>query len=188
ALNQLENDGYIYRQQGKGSFVANYFSQEKWINMTGFKMEYIQDWDKVTAETLSVDYVQSSIISQALNINENTNLIFLTRVRYLNNKPIFYMEHYISPIISIDTFKKNKYFSSIQQVLSVEENIELITVDEYIEAINSDDKVSKHLDIPHSTALLKGNRISFDSTGMPINIDVFYTNTDKWKYFSSYKY
>jgi len=188
ALKQLENDGYIYRQQGKGSFVSNYASKEKWIHMTGFKMEYIQEWEKITAQTLEVKYIESNIIAQALGLQKDTKLIFLTRIRYLNKKPIFFMEHYISPAVPISIFKEDKEFTSIQQVLSNQINIELTTVDEFIEAVNSDGIIAKHLNLPKGTSVLKGSRISYDSNNMPINVDIFYTNTNKWKYFSTYRY
>src|SRR5699024_7279649 len=103
-------------------------------------------------------------------------------------KPIFYMEHFINPIIPTDIFTKDETFTSIQQIVSERANVELTVADESIEAVNADPFIAEYLEIPQFTALLKGKRISYTSKNNPINIDVFYTNTSKWKYFSSYRY
>lgn len=188
ALKQLENDRYIYRQQGRGSFVANFKPREKWINMTGFKRQYNYDWEKITAKTLEVRTIQSKTYAKALKLEEDTELIFLRRLRYLNAKPIFYLEHIISPIVSIDIFREDESFTSIQQLLSEKVNIELMIAEDTIEAVNAEERVADFLEVPVSTALLKGNRISYSTENRPINLDVFYTNTNIWKYFSSYRY
>lgn len=188
ALKQLENDRYIYRQQGRGSFVSNYKPKEKWINMTGFKREYNDDWERITAKTLEVRTIQSPAYAKALKLSEDVELIFLKRLRYLDTKPIFYMEHIVSPIVPIELFMEDSSFSSIQQILSEKANIELMVAEDTIEAVNAEEHIAKLLEIPHFTAVLKGNRISFSTENEPINLDVFYTNTNKWKYFSSYRY
>lgn len=188
ALKLLENDRYIYRQQGKGSFVANFRPRERWINMTGFKRHYQYDWEKITAKTLEVKTIQSKEFANALKLPENTDLIFLRRLRYLDAKPIFYLEHIISPIVPIGIFKEDDTFTSIQQLLFEKANIELTLAEDTLEAVNANEKVANLLEIPVSTALLKGYRISFSNENIPINLDIFYTNTERWKYFSSYKY
>src|SRR5690625_2484962 len=188
ALKQLENDNYIYRRQGKGSFVANYRPKEKWIQMTGFKMQYNDDWERITAKTIEINTIQSKDVSGYLQLHEDTKLIHLKRIRYLDGKPIFYMEHYISPIVYKEIFIDDETFTSIQQLLSEKAHLELLVAEETIEAVNADLEVANHLDIPQFTALLKGNRVSYTADDRPINIDIFYTNTTKWKYFSSFRY
>lgn len=188
ALKQLENDGYIYRQQGRGSFVANFKPKEKWISMSGFKRQYIYDWDKITAKTLEVSTIQSAAYAKALNLKKETELIFLKRLRFLDQKPIFYMEHIISPIVPIEIFMEDDSFTSIQQLLSEKAHIELMIAEDTIEAVNAEAYIADYLKIPHLSAVLKGNRISYSTENKPVNLDVFYTNTTKWKYFSSYRY
>lgn len=85
--------------------------------MTGFKRHYEYDWEKVTAKTLEVKTIQSKDYANALKLPENTELIFLRRLRYLDAKPIFYLEHIISPIVPIGIFKEDDTFTSIQQLL-----------------------------------------------------------------------
>ncbi|MEI3605098.1 GntR family transcriptional regulator [Pseudogracilibacillus sp. SE30717A] len=188
ALKQLENDNYIYRQQGRGSFVANFRPKEKWINMTGFKRQYNYSWQKVTAQTLELRTIQSKTYAKALMVDEDEELIFLKRLRYLDAKPIFYMEQIIAPIVPIEIFQEDSSFTSIQQILSEKAFIELVIAEDTIEAVNAEADIADILEIPHGTALLKGSRISYSPENKPINLDVFYTNTEVWKYFSSYRY
>lgn len=188
ALKQLENHNYIYRKQGKGSFVANIKPREKWIQMTGFKQQYNDDWERITALTIEQKLIVSPEYAKHLHLDKDTELIYLKRIRYLDNNPIFYMEHIIPPIISIEMLEQYKDFTSIQQLLSEVVSIDLLLAEDTIEAVNAGEDIAKYLELPTGTALLKGSRISYSTENKPVNLDIFYTNTNIWKYFSSYRY
>jgi GntR family transcriptional regulator len=188
ALKQLENDRYIYRLQGKGSFVSNNRPKEAWINMSGFQNQYSADWEKLSAKTIDLKMVASPTFSRMLELEEREELIYLKRIRYLNNQPIFYMEHYIKPILSIEAYQKDETFTSVQQFLKENTGIELIEATEEIEAVLADPYIAGALQIPTPSALLKGCRISYLEDKTPTNVDIFYTNTNYWKYYASYRY
>lgn len=187
ALKQLENDGYIYKLQGKGSIVADRKPQEDWINMSGFRESYNLEWGKISAKTIDLQIKQSSEYSSLFNTASN-DVIYLQRIRYLDEKPIFYMEHYISIDIPYSIFEKNLHFSSIQQLLVEQTNIRLVTAVDTIEAVIADEYLSEQLQVTIGTPLLKGSRISQSDTQRVFNVDIFYTLTDKWKYKSAYSY
>ncbi|WP_186321520.1 GntR family transcriptional regulator [Bacillus sp. FJAT-22090] len=187
ALKQLENDGYIYKQQGKGSIVADRKPQEDWINMSGFRESYNLEWGKISAKTIDLQIKHSSEYSSLFNTTSN-DVIYLQRIRYLDEKPIFYMEHYISIDIPYSIFEENLHFSSIQQLLVEQTSIRLITAEDTIEAVIADEFLSEQLQVTKGTPLLRGSRISQSDTQRVFNVDIFYTLTDKWKYKSTYSY
>ncbi|MEK3954515.1 GntR family transcriptional regulator [Psychrobacillus sp. FSL K6-1464] len=187
ALKKLENDGYIYKVQGKGSIVAERKPQEDWINMSGFRESYNLEWGKISAQTIGLQIKQENEYSSLFNSSSN-NVIFLQRIRYLDDKPIFYMEHYISIDIPYSIFENNLHFSSIQQLLVEQANIRLVKAEDTLEAVIADEYLSMHLQIEAGTPLLKGSRISQSESQRIFNVDIFYTLTDKWKYKSTFTY
>jgi GntR family transcriptional regulator len=188
ALKQLENDRYIYRLQGKGSFVSNHRPIESWIQMSGFRNQYSTDWEKLSVKTIELKKVIAPFFSNLLELGENEELTYLKRIRYLNNQPIFYMEHYIRQLLPLEMYREDETFTSVQQFLKEKAEIDLVEAKDEIEAVIADPYIAGALQIPTSSAVLKGTRISYTENKTPMNIDIFYTITSNWKYYSTYKY
>lgn len=188
ALKQLENDGIIYRVQGKGSFVSNRQPKESWTSMSGFRNHYSNEWEKISVRTIEGKVVKNPLFAKLLDVDEEENLIYLKRIRYLNNQPMFYLEHYLKPLIPLKDYMENTSFSSVQQLLKEKKNIDILEVEDEIEAVIADPYVAGALQIPDSSAVLKGTRISYDENKVPIDLNIFHINTKTWKYHSYYRY
>ncbi|WP_269432451.1 GntR family transcriptional regulator [Bacillus sp. FJAT-22090] len=187
ALKQLENDRLIYRVQGKGSFVANRQPKETWTNMSGFRNQYSTDWEKISVRTIELKKIVDPHFCSLLHVGESEELIYLKRIRYLNNQPMIYLEHYIRSILPIEVYQEDGAFSSVQKLLKEKAGIELIEVEDEIEAVIADPYISGALQIPNSSAVLKGTRISYTENRTPIDLNIFYINTNNWKYYSHYQ-
>lgn len=187
-LKQLENDGYIYRVQGKGTFVANRKPREAWTTMSGFRNQYSSDWEKISVRTFEIKEVIDPYYSRLLQLDESEKLVFLKRIRYLNNQPIFYLEHYIRPVLPIETYEKDNTFSTVEELLKEEIGIDYTEVEDEIEAVIVEPYIGGALQIPSNSAVLKGTRISYIENKVPIEVNNFYIKTDNWKYYTHYKY
>ncbi|MBD1381508.1 GntR family transcriptional regulator [Bacillus sp. IB182487] len=181
ALNQLENDGYIYRLQGKGSFVANRRPAEIWTRMTGFRSNYLDKWEKISSKTIEISQ-RKGCFTHLFNIDDNEKITYLKRVRYFDDKPILYLEHYVNPFIPNDIFENNHSFISLGQLLKEKLNIEMVRAEEEIEPINATTTIANILHIPEGTPLLKVTRISYDQKNLPIDVNPYIVNTKEWKY------
>lgn len=182
ALKQLEMDGFIYRYQGKGSFVANYKPIGQWTTMTGFKELYKEEWKKISARTIEVNKIKSPFYANLLEIGSDEEMIHLKRVRFFNGEPIIYLEHYLTPELPLEIFKKDSTFISIDQLLNEEQNIEFATIKEEIEAVSANKDVAETLKIEEGIPVLNSTRVSFDSLSKPIDVTVNIFQSQKWKY------
>lgn len=187
-LKQLENDRYIYRMQGKGSFVANRQPKENWTSMSGFRNQYSADWEKISVRTIELKKVVHPEYAKLLNLDENEELIYLKRIRYLNNQPIFYLEHYVRSIMPISYYEEDETFSSVQKLFKEKGGIELIEAEDEIEAVIAAPYIAGILQIASPAAILKGTRLSYMQDRNPVEVNIFYIKTDNWKYYSHYKY
>lgn len=187
ALKQLENDGYIYRLQGKGSFVANRRPVGMWTLMTGFRNQYSGSWNKISARTMELRSMVAPFYARVLKLDPEEELTYLKRIRYYNGEPVVFLEHYISPAIPLELFGRDGTFLSVGQVLKDEMNVDLIEVEEEIEASLASEDIAEFLQVPEGTPLLKVTRLSFDQRMTPIDANVYYVRTDKWKYVVKFK-
>ncbi|WP_257350707.1 GntR family transcriptional regulator [Pseudalkalibacillus decolorationis] len=182
ALMQLEADGFIFRLQGKGSFVSNQRPTDMWTKMTGFMSHYKDKWEKISSRTIQINSVQNDYFADLLNVHPHENLTYLRRIRYFSDTPILYLEHFISPKIPTDIFNSDINFLSLNEILLSKLNVKLIESNEEIEAVQAPEDVANALHISAFSPVLKITRISKDENKQPIDINVYYVNTDKWKY------
>lgn len=182
ALTELESDGYIYRLQGKGSFVSNISPAERWTMATGFGSQYTKEWEKISAKTVFLDYIKSSGYAKQLDLMEDSSIIHLKRIRYYNGEPLVYMEHYMRPVVPIEVFKRNETFvSAAGQLIKDELNINFSRIEEEVEAVISTEELAQHLNVDINFPLLKITRYSYHEKDL-IDINIYYVRTDKWKY------
>lgn len=181
ALKQLENDGYIYRLQGKGSFVANRRPAEMWTRMTGFRSNYIDKWEEISSRTIGIDQTHGCY-SHLFNIDKNQKVVHLKRVRYFGDTPILYLEHYINPIIPDEIFSENLSFISLNELIEDKLGIEIVRAEEEIEPITVKPDIAEILSVRLDKPLLKVTRISYDKNNLPIDVNPYIVNTNEWKY------
>ncbi len=188
ALKQLENDKLIHRVQGKGSFVSNQQPKQTWTSMSGFRNHYSNDWEKISVKTIEVKKVVNPHFAKLLKLEEETEIIYLKRIRYLNNQPMFFLEHYIRPVLSADIYQDNTTISSVQQLLKEKMDVDIVEVEDEIEAVIATPYIAGALQISDTAAVLKGTRISYAKNKKPMDLNIFYINTDNWKYYSYFKF
>lgn len=187
ALKQLENDGYIYRLQGKGSFVSNSNPTGKWILTTGFMHKYNKEWQKISVKTLNIKKVKSEEIASLLGINKDNEFYEIERIRLYKNEPVLYLKHNFNPRIPIEIFMHNPEFPSKDQLLKEKINVGILDIQEKIESISANAEIAQNLNIPEKSPVLKVTRISSGKYYNPTDVTIYYVNTDKWDYITHYK-
>lgn len=188
ALKQLENDGYIYRLQGKGSIVANHHPVPgMWSSMTGFQHLYNTEWKRISAKTIELKMVRNEAYAQKLQLDSQAELICLKRIRYFNVQPAFYSEHYLSSELYMEAFTSDLTFVSMVQFLRDRLNIEVIKVFEEIEAVTADQELAKLLNSEVGTPILKVTRLSYTASEKPVELNIYYSRTDRWRYMANFK-
>lgn len=183
-LKMLENDGYIYRVQGKGSYVDQ--RQPKWTAMTGFYDFYSNDIQNISANTINVDLVNNPDYSSLYDLPMNSDLVHLERVRYYKETPVVFQEHFLPQSIPKEYYLKYKSFLSVQEVLKSKLNINFTNSTDAIEAIIGDERILEILQLPKESPLIKAVRYSYENDKLQ-DINIFYVNTKMWKYKVDYQ-
>jgi GntR family transcriptional regulator len=97
AINNLVNDGYLYREKGKGTFVARKKIEQPLVGLTSFTEDMKSRGMKPGSKLISFDVIPAGAsIAQSLKINEDDLVYEIFRVRLADNVPMALETNYIS--------------------------------------------------------------------------------------------
>lgn len=188
AIEELVNQGYLYKVHGKGTFVSGNSIGQGLVNLTSCtedvkNMGLSQHYDLLAEEVI----LSNKRISDYLHIRHNQPVFHLERVSYGDDTPINLTHSYIPydfvPDIDQYDFGKN----SLYQILKEQYHIKLTESVRSFEAILCNQPLSEQLHVCEGTPLIKfiGQVKGILPTGEEKQIEYFvtYYRTDTVKFF-----
>jgi GntR family transcriptional regulator len=187
ALALLEQEGYIYRIQGKGCYVAGNFRQQS-IDKIHSYTDAILAAGMVPGRKVLLCAVEPSTGKEAalLHLKKGDPVFILKRIILADELPICLTKAVLPYARLIDI---NRYDFASESLYDILENRYGYTIDRTtltIEASASDPAVSEILSVPENTPLLIYNSVSCSRVGkaeVPIEIceSLYLTNKIKYK-------
>lgn len=102
ALAALEEQGLIYRVQGKGAFVSKEKFRQPLSSLTSFTEDMDTQGMVSGSKILAMDLVPAtSRTAQLLSLPEDTQLLLLRRLRLINGEPIAIENCYLPPSLGV---------------------------------------------------------------------------------------
>jgi GntR family transcriptional regulator len=153
---ELVRQGYLTRQQGKGTFVCKRIIPEGLMMSTSFKELMLEAGvnfsTRVLAKTVTMPVDD---IDVKLGISENAHIIYIKRLRLLDNEPILlqesYIPHYLYPSLLHDDIEENSLFELFEKKYGTK----ITRIVDYIEITHVNADEGKALDLPKgATAML----------------------------------
>ena len=97
AIIELVNEGYLYREKGKGTFIAKPKIEESFFQrLDSFNQEMIDKGFKPSTQVLDLSVIQGhSDINRKLELDEHEDLICLSRLRFADKDPVVFLETYL---------------------------------------------------------------------------------------------
>lgn len=155
ALSDLEQDGYVRRQKGKGTIVLEQRKIRGLDEFQGFTMAARKRGQEPGSIILHCDYEQASIkVAEKLQLQPGDQVLFLKRLRLLDGKVIALHQTYISLKLPV-SIRKEDFTSSISLYAYLEgKGICLGNADETIEVRMADAKLRKELFLTESKPIV----------------------------------
>jgi len=170
ALRELEYEGVISRQKGKGTFISlPKFSEGLVQKLTGFYQDMVERGLKPGTKVLHQNVIPANDkIARFLNIKIGEQVIDIQRLRYINEEPIqlvtTYIPHRICPeLANVDLTNRSLY-----EFLENECAIVLAKGHRYIEAVLASEHEAALLGIERGAPLLLLDSVSFSDNGQPV--------------------
>ena len=159
AIDQLVNEGLLYRKRAVGTFVQSKEPEVKEVVVKSFTQE-MNDLGRTvhTLEAKIEKVAATAKIANFLNVKEGDPVLNLQRVFGTNDLAFAFFDTYFTfePEFSLDS---QDYYSSFYEYLK-KFDIVVDSIKEYVEAIEPSEHLVKVLEINEHTPILKRVRIT----------------------------
>lgn len=179
ALDTLGNDGIIYKEKGRGTFISKRPKYAQFMCGVGFSEEARKRGMTPSTKNATIELIKANEeLAQLLNVELNDKLWKVNRVRCFNNIPVVYeCEYFIykqCPDLTIGIVT-----TSIFQHLE-KKGISFAYADQKLEAIPCPSKIAKELEIKQDYPVIKMSLTSYTKNGIAFNYGHEYYRTDKF--------
>lgn len=188
ALMELVNREYLTRIQGSGTFVSKMRKEGSTSANMSFNDSLTSKGFKVNTKVYDKKLIiPSKEVAELLNIPVTEKVLYLRRLRFVNNEPIVVQEAYLttavsSKLINID-FEQYSLYAVLREVCGEE----IIRAKDIVEAKAADEEVSQVLCIKSGFPVLKIRRVAFNSMDKPIELSYSIYRSDQYELEVEYK-
>ncbi len=183
AIDELENEGYVRRVQGRGTFVAPPRIQRGILKLTSFSEDIAALGMKPGSELLTLRQEPAQTrVARELGLNEGATVWFVERLRFADSDVIGLNLSYLALPESITLRRSDlEEEPSLWKVLA-EKGIVLMESDKVIGAIAAEDWHAELLDVRERTPLLQVEGVAYSGAGQPVEFHQIITRADRYKY------
>jgi len=185
ALSEIESEGYIYRSQGKGSFVAEPKLRQSLFELTSYTEDMKRRGLTPGAKVLNIEVIDNDeILADKLEASPEESFVKIQRIRLADDEPMaletsHLRRKYCAGIEELDFDNRSLY-----NTLKKEFNVKLKTAEQWIEATLADDFQSKWLKVKKGSPMLSTARTTYMAQGnKPIEFAKAVYRGDKYKLF-----
>jgi len=184
-LEKLVNDGLIYRQRGRGSFVSHPTLEQAMTRIVSFTEDMHQRGFAPGTRVLSTDLIPAEEeIANQLDIPVGEQLVCLRRLRMADGEPMSIEESYLIHKYCPDILEHDYALEPLRRVLESEFGIRIASAKQVIQAIQAPPDLANLLEISPGAALLLITRVSFSQGKIPIEFLRIHYRADRYSLFN----
>jgi len=185
AMLELQNEGYINRVPGKGTFVVRTVIRRGLSRLTSFSEDMKDRGHQVTTRLLAIRHAQPPLhIAEAFKINPEEELLYISRLRLADNVPVaLNISHLkLPPGIEI-TEEDFRQETSLWVLLEQYKGIRLLSADKTLEAIQATQEYAELLQTPIGAPLILEQGITYSTKHLPVEYAQIITCSSRYKYY-----
>lgn len=172
ALDILQFDGLISKQQGRGTFVANPRYEENLTSLSSFTEDVTRRGQSTSSIVLSNQLIiPPTDMALELQISCKDPVFYLERLRKIDNEPVQISQTYLPKknLNKLDLTQIDFSNESLYKVL-IEAGVIITTAEEVIEAAISDEIDCALLNLPENSPILVNRRKLFNDNNQVIEM------------------
>ncbi len=180
ALSLLVNEGVLYREKGRGTFVSKIVFEQK--NIMSFSEMVRKKGAKPKTEILYFKEVKSPPdISIQLDMEDNEKIYNLKRLRFADNNPVAIEEVFI-PVSYCPNMVKDDLSGSLYSLLQDKYSYTISFMDNRIQAVLPSQEEKSLLHIAGNTPLLSINGVNYTEKGLKLFFEKSIYRSDEYEY------
>ncbi|MDW4539263.1 GntR family transcriptional regulator [Bacillus cereus] len=185
AINNLVEQGYLYRKRGIGTFVQLPKVEQKLQGMTGFTEDMISRGMNPSSQLLSFRLVPATAkIADRLRIQEGESVYEVRRIRLADDEPIAFETTYLSPALVKD-INEEILQQSLYEHLEKKLGFKLVSATQSIEASVATENEAEHLHIPKKAPVLVMRQWSYSEGEIPLEYVKCIYRGDRYKFITN---
>jgi GntR family transcriptional regulator len=188
ALGELVQSGFLYRAQGKGTFVAKRRFVQKLLRLSSMSESLIDGGFVPGSQTIAIQQEEPQArIRQHLGLQEGETCLLVIRLRLSDDIPLVLNYSYFPPKLLDGLVEVIAQGPSIYRALEEQLGIKVDKVQQTIELTSATEFEAKHLEIqPHAPVYLV-RAITLDSDGHVVEYVKSIYRTDRTEFFVELK-
>lgn len=187
AIEELQREGFVYKIQGKGTFVQGDQKRQNLISITSCTEDVRRHGMTPSRKVLCKDIIEADKKRQSqLQLPEGSRVFHMARVYYANDEPInhttVYLPYRYFP--GIEAYDFSQY--SLYGVIENDYNVKITRAERVLEAVIAYDEICEHLDVRPGVPLILFQCITYGEVrGRECPIETFkcYYRSDKFKFY-----
>lgn len=170
ALKDMEYEGQIIREKGKGTFVAEPKINESLIQtLTGFFQDMTDRGHRLVSQVLKQEVVPANAkVAKYLDLEISALVIEIQRVRYVEDEPIVFVTTYLPYSTCSKLLQADLTNRSLYQFIEDECGLFISRGRRTIEAVPANELEAQYLQVEKGSPLILLNSVSYLSDGSPI--------------------
>ena len=187
ALSELEHEGYLYKVQGKGTYVKDNANKQNLYALTSCTKDIIRMGKTPSKQVLSakIDFSDNNL-QQTLNLKQGEKVFYLDRIFYADGEPINNVRSHL-PYKYIKGIEKFDFSNtSLHEVLESKYEINITRSVKEIQAVIAEGAICDILDVSKGTPMLLLNCVTYGKiNGKEVPIEAFscHYRSDKFTFF-----
>ena len=167
AIQTLVDEGFVERQVGAGTYVANQKVQEKMSGVTSFTDLMLTQGKQPTSKTISYHVMNPSLSeAEKLKLNEDDQVLRMERIRYGDDVPICF-EVATVPEKLVDGLSKKEVTSSLYRALEDKKQLSPGKAQQTVSAMSASERIAEYLSIKRGDAILRLRQVTYLQDGTP---------------------
>lgn len=187
AIDDLVNEGYLYRIQGKGTFVKKDTLDQDLVSITSCTQDIIRLGMTPSKQLLAAEIIEADKTRmKKLQLCQGDKVFKIKRVYYANNEPVnlttTYLPCKLFPFIDRYDFG----VESIYNILETKYKTKITKATRTIEAVLAIDEVARELKVKEGDPILLFRAIAYGIVnGREVPIETFksFYRSDKFKFY-----
>ncbi|MFD1780142.1 GntR family transcriptional regulator [Fredinandcohnia salidurans] len=183
AIQDLENEGYVKKSQGKGTIICTPKHRYDLKTLTSFSEDITKHGEISSSIIREFSIIKADTkIAQSLNILEGDEVYYLERTRLSDNTIVGLHKAYIrmSNEFTLDPSEFNEK-TSLYETL-IKKGVLFKSADEILEAKTPDNNLKQILKIEDTIPIFYKERVTYDTSGIPIEYVKMYYRSDVYQY------
>lgn len=183
AIEELVEEGYLLKRQGKGTFVNKRKIERKIVHFLGFSDACKANGMKASSKIIKKEIIQpSSMDKKRLQLDDGDAVIYIQRVRYADDSPIMIENNYFS-YKTYHSLLNESLTGSLYKVLEEKLGIKPAGSGELsIEIVRAGEEEMGLLNVGSGEPLFYMDSTIIDENGVPVHRGKQYILGDSYKF------